>query len=156
MGQAPDRVAPDHYVAAVTVPFNKFNQFVADLTNKVHNLGTDVLKLMLTNVAPVATNSVKADITEIGAANGYTAGGNQVTQISNGQVGGLETLKLNGASWAASGGPISPFRYVVLYNSTPGTGPLIGWWDFGATLNISPGQGFKVTFDGTNGVLQLQ
>ena len=55
--------------------FNKFNQFVEDRANGVHNLGTDTLKFMLTNTAPVATNSVKADITEITAGSGYTAVG---------------------------------------------------------------------------------
>ena len=33
--------------------FNKFNQFVADIANKVHNLGSDTLKVGLTNTAPV-------------------------------------------------------------------------------------------------------
>lgn len=55
--------------------FNKFNAFVQDLTRKVHNLNSDTLKILLTNVAPVATNAVKADLTEIAAGNGYTAGG---------------------------------------------------------------------------------
>jgi hypothetical protein len=55
--------------------FNKFNQFVQDLATKVHNLNSDTIKVMLSNTAPVATNSVKANITEITAANGYPAGG---------------------------------------------------------------------------------
>ena len=54
--------------------FNKFNAFVADVANKVHNLGSDTLKVLLTNTAPVATNAVKADLTEIAAGNGYSAG----------------------------------------------------------------------------------
>jgi hypothetical protein len=47
--------------------FNKFNQFVEDLAEKVHNLGADTIKVLLTNTAPVAGNSVKADLTEISA-----------------------------------------------------------------------------------------
>jgi hypothetical protein len=46
--------------------FNKFQQFVEDLAEKVHNLQSDTLKVLLTNTAPVATNAVKADLTEIG------------------------------------------------------------------------------------------
>ena len=42
--------------------FNKFNQFVADLSNKVHNLGSDSLKIYLSNTAPAATNAIKTDI----------------------------------------------------------------------------------------------
>ena len=59
----------------MTAAFNKFNQFVQDLANKVHNLGADALYVGLANTAPVATNTVWANITEISAGNGYTAGG---------------------------------------------------------------------------------
>ena len=37
---------------------------------------------MLTNTAPVATNAVDGDITEISAGNGYSAGGNAVASKS--------------------------------------------------------------------------
>ena len=57
--------------------FNKFNAFVADVANKVHNLGADTLKIMLTNTAPAAGNAIKTDITEIAAGNGYAAGGSR-------------------------------------------------------------------------------
>lgn len=46
--------------------FNKFNSFVEDLSEKVHNLGADDLKVYLTNTLPVATNTVynvPADLT---------------------------------------------------------------------------------------------
>ena len=62
--------------------FNKFRAFVEDEAEKVHNLGSDTLKVLLTNVAPVNTNSVKADLTEISAGNGYSAGGATATQSS--------------------------------------------------------------------------
>ena len=45
--------------------FNKFDQFVADRSNGVHNLGSDVLKFALTNTLPVKTDSVIADITQL-------------------------------------------------------------------------------------------
>lgn len=45
--------------------FSKFDCFVADLANKVHNLGGDALKIMLTNTGPSQTNTIKANITEI-------------------------------------------------------------------------------------------
>jgi hypothetical protein len=48
--------------------YNKFNQFVDDLAKGVHNFASHTFKVMLTNTAPVATNAVKADITEITAA----------------------------------------------------------------------------------------
>ena len=63
--------------------FNKFNAFVADVANKVHNLGSDTLKIMLSNTAPAASNAVKTDITEIGAGNGYAAGGGAASLVSS-------------------------------------------------------------------------
>lgn len=135
--------------------YNKFNAFVADITNKVHNLGSDNLKVMLTNTAPVATNSIKSNITEISAGNGYTAGGTQATQVSNGQTGGVEKLILNNVVFTASGGTIGPFRYCVLYNSTTGSGNLISWWDYGSAVTLNDGDTFTVNFDATNGVLTI-
>ncbi|HEU5272567.1 MAG TPA: hypothetical protein VFU97_02800 [Xanthobacteraceae bacterium] len=136
--------------------FNKFNAFVADVANKVHNLGSDTLKVMLTNTAPAATNAIKSDITEIAAGNGYTAGGTAATLVSSAQSGGTYTLKLNNVTYTASVGSIGPFRYAVLYNSTPVNGNLIGYWDYGTNLTVTAGNSFQVQFDGTNGVLQLQ
>lgn len=136
--------------------FNKFNAFVADVANKVHNLGSDTLKVMLTNTAPVATNAIKSDIAEIAAGNGYTAGGTAATLVSSAQSGGTYTLKLNNVTYTASVGSIGPFRYAVLYNSTPVNGNLIGYWDYGTNLTVTAGNSFQVQFDGTNGVLQLQ
>jgi hypothetical protein len=135
--------------------FNKFNAFVNDLASKVHNLGSDTLKIMLTNSAPTATNAVKADITEISAANGYTAGGTAATLVSSSQTSGTYKLVLNNVTFTASGGSIGTFRYAVLYNSTAASGNLIGYYDYGTALTITNGNSFQVQFDGTNGVLQL-
>jgi hypothetical protein len=135
--------------------FNKLNAFVADVANKVHNLGADTLKVMLTNTAPTATNAVKTDITEIAAGNGYSAGGGAAALVSSAQSGGTYTLKLTNVTFAASGGSIGPFRYCVLYNATPASGNVIGWYDYGTSLTITSGNSFQVQFDGTNGVLQL-
>jgi hypothetical protein len=136
---------------------NKFNQFVADVNNKVHNLGSDVLKVMLTNTAPTAANAVLADITEIANGNGYTTGGATVTVSSSVQSGGVYKLVGTAASptWTASGA-VGPFRYVVLYNSTPGSPlkPLICYWDYGSNLTLAAADTFTVVFDGTNGILQ--
>src|SRR6266498_1372197 len=98
--------------------FQKFNSFVEAMPEKKHNLGSDILKIMLTNVAPVAANSVKADLTDITAGNGYTAGGTAATISSSAQTSGTYKLVLNDVTFTASGGSIGPFRYVVLYNDT--------------------------------------
>lgn len=142
----------------MSAPLNKFNTFVQNLANGVHNLGTDTLKVMLTNTAPVATNAVLADLTEITAGNGYTAGGNQALQTSDVQTGGVDKLLLqNPATWTATGGTIGPFRYAVLYDATPTSPlkPLIGWYDYGSAVTLAVGEQFQVSFDQTNGVFTI-
>lgn len=135
--------------------FNKFNVFVADVANKVHNLGSDTLKIMLSNTAPVATNAIKSDITEIAAGSGYAAGGTAVTVTSSAQSSGTYKLVGNNVTFTASGGTIATFRYAVLYNSSPANGNLIGWWDYGTTVSVTNGNSFQVQLDPVNGILQL-
>lgn len=135
--------------------FSKFNAFVADVANKVHNLGSDTLKIMLTNTAPVATNAVKADITEISAGNGYTAGGLTVASITSTQTSGVYKLVSAADPVLTASGTVGPFRYAVLYNSTTASGNLIGWWDRGASITLASSDTFTVDLDQTNGILQL-
>lgn len=136
--------------------FNKFDSFVEALAEKVHNLGSDTLKVMLTNTAPVATNTTKANLTEITAGNGYTAGGNTASVTSSAQTSGTYKLVLGDpATWTASGGSIGPFQYAVLYNDTATNDELIGWWDYGSAVTLADGESFAVDFDPTTGVLTL-
>jgi hypothetical protein len=134
--------------------FNKFDCFVADIANKVHNLGSDVLKIMLTNSAPSQSNTVKANLTEISAGNGYSAGGVTVTITSSAQSAGLYKLIGNDPSLTASGS-VGPFQFAVLYNSTPAAGNLIGWWDRGSALTLANTDTFTVDLDQVSGILQL-
>ena len=135
--------------------FTKFNQFVADLATKVHNLNSDALKIMLSNTLPVATNTIKANITEIAAGNGYTAGGNAAAFVSGNQSSGTYKLILSPVVFTASGGSFGPFEFAVLYNSTAASGNLIGWWDYGIPITITNGNSFTVSLDQTNGVFTL-
>jgi predicted sugar kinase len=136
--------------------FNKFNQFVADMANKVHNLGTDTLKVMLTNSAPVATNTNYSQLTDLATGGGYTAGGASVTGQSSTQTSGVEKLlgSLASPTWTATGSGFGPFRYAVIYNSTAG-GNLIGYWDNGSAVTLAATQTFTVALDSTNGILQV-
>lgn len=129
--------------------FVKYQQFVEDLGNKVHDLvGTnDTLKIALTNTAPnVATHAVLADITEISAGNGYTAGGTD-TQNDGTESGGTLTVTGVDVVFTASGA-VGPFRYAVLYNDTPVSpaDPLIGYWDYGSSVTLASGETFTVDF----------
>lgn len=128
----------------------KYQQFAEDLANKVHDLfGTqDTLKVMLSNTAPnVATHAVRADVTELGAGNGYTSGGND-TQNDGTETTGTLTVTAVDTTFTASGGSIGPFRYVILYNDTPTSpaDPLIAYWDYGSALTLLDGESLLVDF----------
>lgn len=127
------------------VAYNKFQDFVEQLGLGVHNLNTDLIKQGLTNTGPVATNTVWADITEIGAGNGYTAGGADL-QNTYSETAGTGTVAIQDVSWVASGGTIGPFQYVVTYNDTPASplNPLIAWHDRGSALTLQDGETFTV------------
>lgn len=140
--------------------FNKFNALVQTFANGTIDLATDTLKVMLTNTAPVATNSLYGDISanELASGAGYTTGGATITTTSSTQTGGVEKLIIAAANptWTATGS-MGPFRYAVLYDTTATTPlkPLLGWWDNGSSVTLTSGQTFTVTFDATNGVLQI-
>lgn len=133
--------------------FVKFHVFVEHLAEKVHNLGSDTLKVALSNTAPdAAADTVFADISEISAGNGYTAGGTAVTVTTSAQSAGTYTLAGNQVTFTASGGSIGPFRYVILYNDTPSSpaDPLIGYYDHGSSVTLSDTQALTVQFNSSN------
>ncbi len=131
--------------------YNKFNGFVADVANKVHNLGSDQIKVALSNSAPVATNTVLANITEISYTN---ISSRNITTTSSTQTSGLYKLILADLVLTASGA-VGPFRYVVIYNSTAASGNLIAWFDYGSAVTLAASDTFTLDFDNTNGLLQI-
>ena len=128
--------------------FTKYQCFVENLAEKVHNLGSDTLKIMLSNAAPnVSTHTVRADSTEIGAGSGYTSGGTAVTVTGSSQTSGTYSLTQSAdVVFTASGGTIGPFRYAILYNDTPTSpaDPLIAYWDYGSAVTLNDTETFTV------------
>lgn len=131
--------------------YNKLNAFVANIANGAMNLGSDTLEIALSDVLPVATNSLLADITQISYTN---LSARTFTATSSSQTSGTYKLVANQLTLTASG-TVAQFRYIVLYDATASGSPLIGWWDFGSELNMINGDTFTVGFDLTNGILQL-
>lgn len=131
--------------------FNKFQDFSQQLTEGTQNFGTDVYKVALSNVAPVATNTIFSNITEISSGNGYTAGGTATT-ITVSETTGTTTVSGTQVVFTASGGSIGPFRYVVLYNDTTSSPnkPLVGWWDYGSSITLADTETFTVKFSNTS------
>ena len=134
--------------------YTKFQVFVENVAEKVHNLGSDALTVALTNSAPIATNTVLTDITQIT----YTNCSARVPTITtSAHTTGTYKLVLADLTLTATGGTVGPFRYVVLYNDTPTSpaDPLIGFYDYGSSITLNAGETFLIDFDGSNGVLTL-
>ncbi len=134
--------------------FNKFRSFVEAVDEKVHNLGSDSLKIALTAAAnaPVNTNTQLSDLTQASYTNCSTR---VVTITSSAQSAGVYKLVGTDLVLTASGGTVGPFRYIVLYNDTATNDELICWWDYGSDITLADGETFTIDFDGTNGILQV-
>ncbi len=129
--------------------FNKFSDFAEQIGLKKIDLNLDVLKVYLTNTAPVASNTAFGTPAEITAGNGYVAGGTDAAGVWSETPAGTGSLACTDVVWTAAGGTIGPFRYAVLYDDTSTVKHLIGWWDYGSSITLAIGETFTVDFDAT-------
>jgi hypothetical protein len=137
--------------------YNKYQNFVEDLIEGVHDFDAHTFKVMLSNAAPnAATHTVRSDSTEISGGNGYTSGGTATT-ITTSEASGTAKVAGTDVTFTAAGGSIGPFRYAILYNDTPTSpaDPLIGWWDYGSSITLADGDTFTFDLDPTNGILTV-
>ena len=126
--------------------FNKFEGFIGYLGLGAVNLNTDTFKVYLTNTAPSASlDDVKTDLAEIGAGNGYTAGGDDITNTYS-EASGTGTLAGTDVTFTAAGGTIGAFRYAVIYNDTHASDILMGWYDYGSSITLNDTETFTVDF----------
>ena len=123
--------------------YNKFQAWAENMPEAA-NLGSDQFVIALSNTAPVATNSVLADITQISYTN---LSSRNVSTTSSSQTGGTFTLVLADLVMTASGS-VGPFRYVVLFDDTVAGDPLVGWWDYGSSITMANTETFTVDFTG--------
>lgn len=133
--------------------YNKFNSFVEAMAEKAHNLGADTLTVALTAAAnaPVATNTVLANLTQVSYTNLSTRA---ITTSTSAQSSGTYKLVLTDLVLTASGS-VATFRYVVIYNDTATSDELICWFDYGSDVTLATGESLTLDFDGTNGLLQI-
>jgi len=120
--------------------YNKFNQTVEDWLEGAYTASTDQFVVALTTAAnaPVATNSILSDLTEISYTNLSTR---DITTSSSGQTSGTFTQLFTDLVLTASGA-VATFRYVVVYNDTPTSplNPLLCWYDYGSDLTLASGE----------------
>jgi hypothetical protein len=133
--------------------YNKFQAWVDNMV-EVAQLATDQLTLALTAAAnaPVAGNSVLADLTEIAYTN---LSSRNVTTSSSSQSAGTYSLVVADLVLTASGGSVATFRYVVTYDNTPTSpaDPLICWHDYGGNVTLADTETF--TYDAGSSLFTL-
>ena len=131
--------------------FVKFYPFVEALAEKKHDLGTDTLKVALTNVAPSLTNSQLSNITEIS----YTDCSSRTLNVSSStQSSGVYSLVLDDITLTSSG-TVGPFRYIVFYNDTSVNDLLIGYTDYGSSITMADGEYILIDFN-ASGLFSIQ
>lgn len=124
--------------------FTKFNAFVEALAEKKHDLANDqlVVALCAAGSAPVATNSVLADLTQISYTN---LSSRNITTTSSSQTSGTYSLVLQDLTLTASGS-VATFRYVVIYNDTATNDDLIAFYDYGSNVTMANTETFLIDF----------
>ena len=127
--------------------YNKFNAWAEYLTEGA-NIGSDQFVVALTNSAPVATNSLLADITQITYTN---LSSRNITTTSATHTAGTQRIILQDLTLTASGGSVGPFRYVVIYDDTVASDPLVAWYDYGSSITLADTETLLIDFDGSGG-----
>lgn len=134
----------------MSVTYNKFQQYQENLHKGVHNFTSDstctlTVALCAAANAPVATNSVLADLTEIAYTN---LSSRVITGITAEHTTGTVHLTANDLTLTASGGSVATFRYVVIYDDDPTSpaNPLICWFDYGSNVTMADTETFLLDF----------
>lgn len=135
--------------------WSKYQDFRERLGKGEFNLATDTLKIALSNTAPdLAAEAVFADITEIAAGNGYTAGGFALAGKTYTETGGVGMLDANDLVITASGGTMGDFRYVILFDDTAAGKPLIQVGDLGSVISLGDGESYTLEWN-ASGILTI-
>ena len=134
-----------------TSAWNKFNDFSEQLVRGVHDFDANTFKVVLTNTAPSAGNTILTDITQVTNGGGYTTGG-EATTITISETSGTTTVSGTEIVWTGSGAGFGPFRYAVLYNdsTTSPTDALIAWFDYGSSISVAASETFTLKFNNAN------
>jgi hypothetical protein len=128
--------------------FTLFDEFVAQIGLKKHNLDTDVLKLafidnFITPTAGDATpqwgvgSGVDYDGNEVSTAGGYVAGGFTISAPSYVEAAGTGTLNDDDSnlSLAQNGSGFTNAYWAILYNDTATNKDAIGFYDLGGPVS---------------------
>lgn len=138
----------------MAVALTKINSFVEKLAEKVFNLGSDQLKIALTNTAHTASWTQLSDLTQVSYTNLSGATPLNLTTSSSAQTSGTYKLVIADLTLTATG-TVGPFQYIYIYDDTATNDELIAYYNYGSAVTLQNGDTFIIDFDGTNGVLTI-
>lgn len=141
-------------MATISV-YNKFKLYMGDGTI---DLDTDQFKIALmdSNHSYVSTHTDWSQVStnEISAGNGYTGGGQVLTNVSWTETGGTATFDADSVTWTATGGALGPAAFAVIYDDTATDDKLICSIDFEGSQSAGEGTEFRITFN-ANGIFRV-
>lgn len=140
--------------------YNKFQDYAEQLNKGVHNWSSHTFKAVLSNTAPVATNTILTDITQISNGGGYTGGaggGLLLDTVTLTETSGTAKVTIADEVFTASGASVGPLRYVPIYNdsATSPADALVCWFDYGSSITLADTESLTIDFDASQGLWQL-
>ena len=129
------------------IVLSKFNCFFKDLCQGKHNFSSHVFKAMFLSAgADPVLDLLKADVTEISAGNGYTAGGLTINILSVNESGGYVTVLTNDPSVVTTGS-VGPIWGIAVYNDTATNDPLMFYANFPTGVTLPNGITWPIGID---------
>jgi hypothetical protein len=123
--------------------YNKHQAWAENMVEGA-NCGTDQFVVALTAAAnaPVATNSVLADLTQVAYTNLSTR---NITTSTSTHATGTYSLVFTDLVLTASGN-VATFRYVDVYDDTVTSpaDPLVCWFDYAGDVTLADGETFTI------------
>jgi len=135
-----------------------FDQFMVDLGNEVHNLGSDTIRLGLidSTQTPAATSGTPRwgagggtnfSTDEVAAGGNYSSGGPTLSGVTYALSGGAAVLDDSGnVSITQNGSNPTDARWGIIYNDTDTSKRCIAYVDLGAVVDLSAGD-FSITWN---------
>lgn len=134
--------------------FNRINSFAYDLSIGRHNFASGAGYNVVLSTAAAnngANSTVITNVTQITAASGYTANGNNVAIASTQGASNGNNTNITGANavWTASGNNLgnatSNVEFATLFN-TASPFSLVGYWDYGSAITVANTETFTVAW----------
>lgn len=122
-----------------------FEEFGKDLSNKVHNLGSDTFKVaLIDNSTPPTAADASPQWSDYSgnevSGTGYTAGGETLSGTSIAEAGGVTTFDDTGnVTWSQDGAGPTNIYWAILYNDTASNDEAIGFLDMGGAVSLQDG-----------------